>query len=220
MSYKPPLPFLKSWQECSYVVIDVETTGLRPGIDGACQVAVARFENGELLESASSLTHPGLPIPAEATAIHGITDEMVSGAPSIDDFFHEERVSRLCVDAQPCGYNSGYDRCFTPAFAFDHAWPWLDILALVRHVDAYAKGPGRHKLEASCARHGVELKIAHNAEADAIAAGELMFKLIPKVFDGTHDREPVGDVLYWCRQSANNEWHRFHSWLAKQPERA
>ena len=59
----------------------------QPGIDKPVQVALVRFEAGKPVATASSLLQPGIPIPAEATGIHGVTDEMVKGAPTVEEWF-------------------------------------------------------------------------------------------------------------------------------------
>lgn len=66
MTTLPPFPF---------VVFDVETTGLRIGVDRVCQVGVIRVEEDREIRMAE-LVNPEMDIPAEATAIHGITTEM------------------------------------------------------------------------------------------------------------------------------------------------
>lgn len=216
MTYKPPVNFDAPYTSVDLCVVDVETTGLPP--EGqVCEVGFARFEKGVCVGSYGSLVNPGVPIPAEATAIHKITDDMVKEAPSLLDVFAEDRVKTLLRNAQPGAYSASFDRTYMPRNAvIDVAWPWLDTLVLVRKVDRYAKGKGRHKLTAACERHGVTLEKAHSAEADAKATGELFYKLMPKAHIN-HDRWTIGELLYWMRCEEAEEWRRFHSWLAQQP---
>ena len=63
------------------VVLDTETTGLHDGARIA-QIAVLGIDGEVLLDS---LVNPGVAIPAEATGIHGITDDMVKDAPTFSD---------------------------------------------------------------------------------------------------------------------------------------
>lgn len=63
---------------------DLETTGTRIGQDRIVQIGIVRLmPNGER-QSYQTLVNPGMPIPAEATAVHGITDAMVQDAPSLE----------------------------------------------------------------------------------------------------------------------------------------
>ncbi len=210
--------FDQPWQSVPVCVIDTETTGLRLGRDEACSIGLVRFESGQAVSSRYSLICPSLAIPENATAIHGITDEMVSSSPTIDAFFEQPETLALLDGAQPLAYNAGYDRYFVVPFGDDWSWPWLDCLSLVRKVDRFAKGTGRHRLEPTCARHGVALTNAHNAEADARAAGELFYKLAPNEF---HKHATLGAVLAWQRRAEAEEWFRFNDWLSrKQKEEA
>lgn len=211
--------FNTRWDRVPVIFIDTETTGIDPVNDRAVQVGLARFEAGKLVKSAVQLVNPGRAIPAAATAIHGITDEKVRDMPSIGHVFAGALAREFLDGAQPAAYNAGFDRHFVPAFG-DRTWPWLDALSLVRVVDRFVRGQGRHKLEAACARHGVTLRAAHDAEADAIAAGELFYRLVPTVL--SEDRlggDSLGELLRWQRSVEAEEWFRFHSWLSRQPPR-
>lgn len=68
-----------------FVCMDCETTGLDPKEDRVIEVAVATFNTKQgIIEEFTSLINPGRPIPAESTAIHHITDQMVADQPAID----------------------------------------------------------------------------------------------------------------------------------------
>ena len=87
-----PIPF--DWDRRSYAALDVETTGLDAFRDRVVEIGIVSFSfdrEGALIEEKSwaSLVNPGIPIPASATAIHGITDLDISASP----FFRE-----LCDD--------------------------------------------------------------------------------------------------------------------------
>lgn len=213
--------FSRPWHEVPTVWIDTETTGTRPGIDRAVQVGLARFEGGKCVGSGVQLVNPGIPIPPEATAIHGITDERVAMMPTIEQVFTETHARELLEGAQPAAYNAPFDRHFIPPFG-DWTWQWLDALSLVRVIDKFVRGKGRHRLEAAAERHGVPLARAHNAEADAIAAGMLFYKLAPQVFGPTDDDFYVltlGEALRRQAIDEAEERYRFLEWLSRQPPR-
>lgn len=63
----------------TYVVIDTETTGLDPKDDRLVEIAWLHVEQGEISEHKSMLVNAAFEIPAQATAIHGITTEMAKG---------------------------------------------------------------------------------------------------------------------------------------------
>lgn len=204
--------FLKPWLDVPTVWIDTETTGALPGTDKAIQVGLVRFENGAPVGQFVSLVCPGREISAEAAAVHGFTDADVADAPSIQSVFLLTEVQQLLRGAQPGAYNAPFDKHFVPPFGDDWTWPWLDALSLVREIDRWVKGKGRHKLDVTCQRHGVSLATAHDAGSDAEAAGRLFYKL------ATWSRNvALGDVLRDLRLAEAEQWADFQSWLAKQP---
>lgn len=206
--------FNTQWDEVPAAWIDTETTGKRPGYDRTVQVGIVRFERGEPVGSVWSFIDPGMPIPAEATAVHGITDIAVQGAPTLAEYFAREDVKRILADAHYGAYNGNYDRHFVPPIGEDWSDPWVDALTLVRKVDKWAPGKGRHKLEAACSRHGVALTEAHSAEADARAAGQLFYKLGRATFPKLYT---MGRLLTWQRREEALQWGEHMNWRASLP---
>src|SRR6478609_747220 len=174
--------FNDHWDSVPLVVIATETTGKQPGVDRPVSFGLARFENGVFVAGIERLVNPGIPIPAEASEIHGITDAMVASAPALHDAFFQPDVAALLEGAQPAAYNAAYDRHFVPPFGERWEWPWLDVLMVIRKQDRFAKGAGRHKLAAACERHGITLTAAHSAGSDAKACGELFYKVGRETF--------------------------------------
>src|SRR6478609_879649 len=205
--------FNDQWDSVPLVVLDTETTGKQPGTDRTVSFGLARFENGVFVAGVERFVNPGIPIPAEASEIHGITDAMVTDAPALHDAFFHPEVAALLEGAQPAAYNAPFDRHFVPPFGADWTWPWLDGLALVRKADRFAKGKGRHKLSITCARHGVSLTAAHSAGADARACGELIYKIGREILPAGYS---LGQALGFCRRAEAEEWFRFNEWLSNQ----
>ena len=85
------------------VVLDLETTGSAPALDRIVEIAVVRVEPCTRVSHLATLVHPGVPIPPEATAIHGITDDAVASAPPFTAIARD--VATLLEDADLCGYN-------------------------------------------------------------------------------------------------------------------
>jgi DNA polymerase III epsilon subunit family exonuclease len=67
-----------------YAVVDVETTGFSPVNDRIVEVACVCVDGDRIVDRWATLVDPQAPIPPRATEIHGITDDMVAGAPTID----------------------------------------------------------------------------------------------------------------------------------------
>lgn len=211
-----PKRFSEPLDKAVVAVLDTESTGIDIGKDEAVEVAIALFQAGKLVDSYSALINPGIHIPAEATAIHGYTDDDVECAPSITDFWRDI-PRRFVDDVQFCAY-SGFDKHFVPKSApIDHTWPFIDILAMVRACDPFVRGKGRHKLDVTCQRHGIEIGQAHRALADATAAGHLLYKLHEELREKGTEFDTLGDLIEWTRIKDIESWGQFFRWLAKQP---
>ena len=67
----------------NYVVFDLETTGLSPTADEIIELSAIKVKNQKAVQTFSTLVKPSRPIPSGATAINGITNQMVANSPSI-----------------------------------------------------------------------------------------------------------------------------------------
>lgn len=215
---KRPVPFNGLLSRQSLVAIDTETTGLGED-DRVVEIAFVRFENGIAVAKASSVINPCRLIPAEASAIHGVTDEHVQDAPTIDRYMRTNEVRDILRGAQPLAYNAEFDRRMFPFAAVEDLLssehPWIDCMLALWHHDRYTKGAGRHRLSAACERHGIKHERAHGALSDAQAAGELFFKLAPTIF-AEYKPVTVGKALEWMLRTRAAKWADYESYRAKR----
>ena len=217
-----PLDQQAPWWDQPLAVLDFETTGPDPAVCEPVSVAVVRLEQGIERDSFYTLLRPTIPIPAEATAIHGITDAMAAVAPSLLEVAGD--LARVAADALPCGYNAiHFDRPILHRYIqgsdcplFDPAQGWADPLVITRKVDKYVGGKGRHKLANVCARWGCPMDEAdqHNALGDVRAVGRLLCVLVDKGYlrQGT----TVARLAEYTQQQADAQRKDFEAWLAKQ----
>jgi DNA polymerase-3 subunit epsilon len=84
------------------VALDLETTGTDVATDKIVQLSLARCSPGEPIETFTTYVNPGMPIPAQAAAVHHITDEMVAQAPSFRDI--AQPLTAFIGDAALTGY--------------------------------------------------------------------------------------------------------------------
>src|SRR6266436_1783079 len=68
-------------EEATYVVVDLETTGLRPGQSGICEIGAVRLCGFEVEAEFQTLVDPGIPIAAAVSALTGLRNEQLRGAP-------------------------------------------------------------------------------------------------------------------------------------------
>ena len=165
----------------TYVVFDTETTGLNPAQgDEIIQIGAVRIVNGRILqeEVIDQLVDPHRSIPPESVAIHGITNEMVAGQPSIMKLippFHRFTEGSVLV-----AHNASFDmRCLQlkeekAGVRFDN--PVLDTLLLSSIIHPHQDG---HSLEEIARRLNLTVVGRHTALGDALVTAEILLKLIP-----------------------------------------
>lgn len=76
-------------EETSFVVFDIETTGLSPNRDTITEIGAVVVENGEVVETFNTFVNPGRPIPQEVVRLTGINDSMVADAPGQEEAIHQ-----------------------------------------------------------------------------------------------------------------------------------
>lgn len=116
------------------ITFDVETTGLDPATDRIVELAFCAATPGEITDTKALRFNPGIPIPAEATAIHGISDDDVCFERPFEH--HCESLFRIFSACDVVvGYNVGFDIQFLAAEFERHglAWPQAGL----RAYDAY-----------------------------------------------------------------------------------
>lgn len=177
-----------TWSDGPLLAFDTESTGTDPlsaRIVTAAAVLIGPADAGpRSIDAREWLVNPAIPIPAQATEIHGITDEIAAtGRPTPDALVE---VAGILEGAWTRGlpviaYNACYDltlvatelaRNDMPPLTVGHV---IDPLVIDRAVDKYRKG--KRTLDVTCQHYRVALDGAHEAGADAIAAARLAWRL-------------------------------------------
>jgi DNA polymerase-3 subunit epsilon len=203
-------------------VFDTETTGIAPETTRIVSAHVSVINPEGQVESPKNwLIDCGIEIPAQATAVHGITTERMraEGIDAPDGVYDILTTLNgfLTAGIPVVAYNAAYD--FTildreaKRYGFDpleSPRPVIDPLIIDKQVDRYRKG--KRTLEAAAAHYGVSLEGAHDASVDAIAAG-LVAQAIGRKFatelamsaQELHDKQ-----ITWAAEQAASyaDWRR------------
>ena len=157
--------------------LDTETTGLDPAQGhGLVEVACIALDGGEIGETWSTLVNPGQLIPKEATAVHGITDEMVRDAPGPAVVAAE--LERRCAGRTLVFHNAAFDLPFLAALLRRGGGP--PLLSAVVDTLGLARGlfdQGGNSLGALAVRFDLPTEAAHRALGDALTTARLLQKL-------------------------------------------
>jgi DNA polymerase III subunit epsilon len=159
------------------VVVDTETTGLDPAYGHALlEVATVVIEDGAMGDAWTSLVRPGRSIPADAVAVHGITDAMVVDAPPPERVAAELR--RRCGPLPLVLHNALFDLPFLIVMMRQAGQPPLlspivDTLGLARGLI----GVGGNSLGALAERFDLPREPRHRALGDAMTTARLFLAL-------------------------------------------
>ncbi len=162
--------------EGTFISVDVETTGLSPSEgDRVCEIALLRFLRGSVIDSLVSLVNPLRPISPGASAVNGITDSMVAGAPLFSDLY--PRILSFVGEELLVFHNAPFDLAFLREEARLAGGEWppnrvVDTLGLARRSGRFRS----NSLSDVCRDLGIST-LFHRAEGDAYAAGKLMILL-------------------------------------------
>lgn len=181
-----------NWYEGRLAAYDIETTGTETETDRIVTAAVTVVGGGVDPESRTWLVDPGVEIPAEASAVHGISTEKARGegqsaasaAEEITTFLAEQVVEDIPIVA----FNARFDLTILDREARRYGVEPLiervggeegllvvDPYVLDRKINQFRKG--RRTLGILCEDYGIPLTDAHAADADALAAARLAWKL-------------------------------------------
>lgn len=173
----------------TYISIDLETTGLNPKTDKIMEIGAVKVEEGRITDTYSSLIQPRRLLEESTTALTGITDAMLEGAPGLELVIGD--LVDFCGDLPLLGHHVIFDFSFLKRAAVNHDLKFersgIDTLTLCR---IFMPPEEKKNLTAACAYYQVSMADAHRAAADAAAAHDLYQKLLrlyggerPEVFE-------------------------------------
>ncbi|MBA2332114.1 MAG: GIY-YIG nuclease family protein, partial [Actinobacteria bacterium] len=166
-------------EQATYVVVDLETTGLRPGSAGICEIGAVRIRELEPAGSFETLVNPRRPLPAPISALTGIEPSALRGAPPAE--LAVRRFLDFAGDAVLVAHNARFDLGFLDVeverlTGRRLAAPVVDTVWLARRLLA-----GRQKrvgLSSLAYFFGTAAQPCHRALADAEATAEILLALV------------------------------------------
>jgi len=210
---RPPAPIITPGAPAGlidaleFTVVDVETTGWQPGEAHITDIGAVRVRHGRVLAHFSALVNPGTEIPAEISALTGITDAMARRAPAIGAVM--PRFLDFAAGSILAAHNAAFDIGFLQAGAAASGLAWpdfavLDTVPLARLVLGEDEVTDR-KLGTLAAFFRARTLPCHRALPDALATVEVLHGLLGRLAlagvrtlaelgepSGQHSGEPSG----------------------------
>ena len=178
-----------------FIAFDTETSGTNPDKDFLIEVAAVRFSSGKVQDKFVSFIDPGCAIPADATAVNGITASMVSGQPLLAEVL--QRLSEFCQKDLLIAHNAVFDYKFLLAGykKLKLAAPQgliLDTLSIAKQA---LPGLINYRLSGLISHFGIEVEgDFHRAELDAFCCGMLFIELLKRI-SGSGQRVPMQNLI-------------------------
>lgn len=182
-----------------FVAFDLETTGIQPDVDAVVEVGAARFASGEVVDTFGTLIDPGRPIPPDASAVNGITDEMVAGQPDIATVL--EQLADFCGELPLVAHNAPFDFKFLLHAVRRHQTRAprgivIDSCSLSRRV---FPGMINYKLGTLVHHFGFPTGTLHRAVEDSVCCGRLFVQIL-QALHRTGQPAAIPDLMALSRQ--------------------
>ncbi|MBA4494367.1 PolC-type DNA polymerase III [Paenactinomyces guangxiensis] len=164
--------------EDTYVVFDVETTGLSAVHDTIIELAGVKVKNGEIIDRFESFANPHRPLTEQISQLTGITDEMVKDAPEVDQVISRflEFIEGSVLVAHNARFDMGFLQEAVKRIGKEPVSnPVIDTLELARFL---YPGMKNYRLNTLAAKLDVHLEQHHRAIYDAEATGYVMWKML------------------------------------------
>jgi len=174
-----PANDLTPYLNYAYLVMDTETTGIDPAEHRAVEAAAVVVGAGQITCAFTTYLNPNRTIPAQASAVHGLVDDDVKDAPTLEATL--PWLNALASKADVIvAHNAPFDRSMLPGLVDK---PWLDTLRLSRKLY-----PGLDGHSNQAMRYHLNLRTpeangmpAHRALADAYVTARLLVHLLSEV---------------------------------------
>lgn len=168
-------------EDLPIVALDLETTGGSPVASRIVELAAVRYEGGREVACLDELIDPLVPIPPEATAIHGITDGMVRGRLRLEEVLPD--LWRLADGAALLAHHAPFDAGFL-AYELSKGKekpPGNPILDSCRFSRRVLPGLASYSLSSLCEQFSIRRERQHRAGDDARACREVLHLCVQRV---------------------------------------
>lgn len=166
----------------TFVVVDIETTGLSPNNDEIIEIGAVKVNNYSIVDKFDTFVKPLKGIPANITKLTGISNDMVKDAPSIEVAIHKfkEFAGNNVLVAHNAGFDISFLRKAAEKFDIYLTDIIIDTLALTRLL---FPGLKNYKLDTVTKYLDILLENHHRASDDAEATAYILIKCFKQFLD-------------------------------------
>lgn len=164
-------------EEETFVVFDLETTGLSAVYDTIIELAAVKIKGGQIIDKFESFANPHHELSATTIDLTGITDDMVKNAPEVEEVirsYHEWAGDHIMV-AHNASFDMGFLYVCYKKYGIETKHATVDTLELARMLHPELKN---HRLNTLAKKFGIELTQHHRAIYDTEATSYLLTHLL------------------------------------------
>ena len=166
----------------TYVVFDIETTGLSPVSDRIIEIGAVKVKDGEVVDRFSTFVNPQIPIPFRIEKLTSIRDDMVMNYDTIEVILPRFLEFIGGDDTVLVAHNANFDMSFIrenmKRMGMECPYTFIDTMGIARIL---LPNQGKHTLDAVAKSLGVDLENHHRAVDDAECTAWIFIKLVEKL---------------------------------------
>ncbi|MDY4596258.1 PolC-type DNA polymerase III [Faecalimonas umbilicata] len=161
----------------TFVVFDIETTGFSAAEDRIIEIGAVKITDGAIVDRFSTFVNPEVPIPFEIQQLTHITDDMVLGAPKIEEALPAflDFVGESALVAHNAGFDVGFIEQNCVRLGRSRTFTSVDTVGLARVL---LPTLSKYKLNIVAKALNISLENHHRAVDDAAATAEIYVKFI------------------------------------------
>jgi DNA polymerase-3 subunit epsilon len=163
-------------RDLSYSVVDLETTGTRPGVNQIIEIGIVSIEQGEIIETYQTFLNPGVEIPSFISQMTGIHNSDVEYAPLLPDI--APKILPMLDNTVFVAHNAAFDYNFLQKnlrlAGFEFASPKICTVQLSRKLIPQL---AHHTLDDLARHFHIEIPNRHRALDDALATGKSLLNM-------------------------------------------
>ncbi len=165
--------------ECDFVVLDFETTGLKPSHARVIEIGAVKISRGKITDTFSSFVNPGVEIPRSLSAFTGINTEDLHDAPYFEDLIYE--VKSFIGDLPIVAHNAAFDFSFLESEFIRAGFepPTNKTVCTAKIARRLFPETKSKSLAALTRKFRILHKNAHRALSDATATAKVFLKMLP-----------------------------------------
>ena len=167
--------------DAEFVVLDFETTGMKPPAARVIEIGMVKIKNGKIADTFASLINPFVPIPYGVTALTGITNSHLSDAPAFEDIAYE--IVKFIGDAPVVAHNASFDYSFlihelTRSEIEFQEFTTICTLKIAKRLHPKLKS---RSLDSLRKHYRINHRNLHRALSDATVTAKLFLKMLKKL---------------------------------------